>query len=58
MTNLVSNTGIVSTDTTGVGTARYTLAAASYGSTYSIKHKNKGSLEPFLLAIMYNWYLL
>jgi hypothetical protein len=31
ITNLVSNTGVVSTDTTGVGTARYSLAAASYG---------------------------
>ena len=30
MTNLVSNTGVVATDTTGVGTARYYLAAASY----------------------------
>ena len=32
ITNLVSNTGVVSTDTTGVGTARHVLAAASYGS--------------------------
>ena len=31
MTNLVSNTGVVATDTTGVGTARYGLGAASYG---------------------------
>ena len=31
MTNLVSNTGVVATDTTGVGTARYALAAAAYG---------------------------
>ena len=31
MTNLVSNTGVVSADTTGVGTARYLLAAAGYG---------------------------
>jgi hypothetical protein len=30
MTNLVSNTGVVATDTTGVGTARYFLAAAGY----------------------------
>ena len=30
MTNLVSNTGVVSTDTTGVGTARTGLAAATY----------------------------
>ena len=32
MTNIVSNTGVVSTDTTGVGTGRYALAAAGYGS--------------------------
>jgi len=31
ITNLVSNTGVVATDTTGVGTARYYLAAAAYG---------------------------
>ena len=30
MTNLVSNTGVVATDVTGVGTARYYLAAAGY----------------------------
>jgi hypothetical protein len=33
MTNLVSNTGVVATDTTGVGTSRIGLAAAGYGST-------------------------
>ena len=33
MTNKVSNTGIVSADTTGVGTTRSGLAAASYGAT-------------------------
>jgi hypothetical protein len=32
MTNLVSNTGVVATDTPGVGTAR-TLAAAGYSTT-------------------------
>ena len=31
ITNLVSNTGVVATDTTGVGTARFRLAAAGYG---------------------------
>ena len=31
MTNLVSNTGVVATDTTGVGTARRDLAATQYG---------------------------
>ena len=33
ITNLVSNTGVVATDTTGVGTARYGLAATGYGSS-------------------------
>ena len=33
MTNLVSNTGVVATDTTGVGTARRFLAAAGYSLT-------------------------
>ena len=32
ITNLVSNTGVVATDTTGVGTARNDLAAVGYGS--------------------------
>lgn len=32
ITNLVSNTGVVATNTAGVGTAREYLAAASYGS--------------------------
>jgi hypothetical protein len=32
MTNLVSNTGVVATDTAGVGTARGELAAATFGS--------------------------
>ena len=31
MTNLVSNTGVVATDTTGVGSSRYNLAATGYG---------------------------
>ena len=35
-TNLVSNTGVVATDTTGVGTARMELAAAGYGSDKAI----------------------
>ena len=33
MTNLVSNAGVVATDTTGVGTARSDLAAAGYSTT-------------------------
>jgi hypothetical protein len=36
MTNLVSNTGVVATDTTGVGTARHILAAAGYGGDKAI----------------------
>ena len=36
ITNLVSNTGVVATDTTGVGTARGNLAAAGYGSDKAI----------------------
>ena len=32
-TNLVSNTGVVASDTTGVGSARYSLGAAGYSST-------------------------
>ena len=36
MTNLVSNTGIVASDVSGVGTARQNLAAASYGGDKSI----------------------
>ena len=36
MTNLVSNTGVVATDVTGVGTGRWTLAAASYGGDKAI----------------------
>jgi hypothetical protein len=35
-TNLVSDTGVVATDTTGVGTARYQLAAAGYGTDKAI----------------------
>ena len=36
MTNLVSNTGVVATNTTGVGTVRSQLAAAGYGSDKAI----------------------
>ena len=36
ITNLVSNTGTVATDTTGVGTARSELAASGYGSDKAI----------------------
>ena len=36
VTNLVSSSGVVATDTTGVGTARPLLAAASYGGDKAI----------------------
>jgi len=36
VTNLVSNTGVVSSDTAGVGTARYCLAAGEYGGDKGI----------------------
>jgi len=36
ITNLVSNTGVVASDVTGVGTARTTLAAAGYGGDRAI----------------------
>jgi hypothetical protein len=36
MTNLVSNTGVVATDTTGVGSARSALASAGYGTDKAI----------------------
>jgi hypothetical protein len=36
VTNLVSNTGVVATDTTGVGTARVQLAASGYGGDKAI----------------------
>ena len=36
LTNLVSNTGVVAADVTGVGTARYLLAAAGYGGDKAI----------------------
>ena len=36
ITNLVSNTGVVATDTTGVGTARSQLAATGYGGDKGI----------------------
>jgi hypothetical protein len=36
ITNLVSNTGVVATDVSGIGTARSTLAAAGYGGDSAI----------------------
>jgi hypothetical protein len=43
MTNLVSNTGVVANDTTGVGTARWGLSAASYGTDKAIFGYGTGS---------------
>ena len=51
MTNLVSNTGVVATDTTGVGTARGSLAACSYGGNKGIfGYGLDSSLTPFSLT--------
>ena len=36
MTNKVSNLGVVATDVSGVGTARWNLAATSYGGDKAI----------------------
>jgi secreted protein with Ig-like and vWFA domain len=36
ITNLISNTGVVSADVAGVGTTRYGLAAAGYGGDKAI----------------------
>jgi hypothetical protein len=46
LTNRVSNTGVVSADTTGVGTARRDLAAAGYGDDKAIfGYGNTGSVS-------------
>jgi hypothetical protein len=49
ITNLVSNTGVVSTDTTGVGTARGYLAAAGYGVDTAIF--GYGNAGPSMVSI-------
>jgi hypothetical protein len=52
MTNLVSNIGVVATDTTGVGTARgSTLAAAGYGGDKAIFGFGQKGSSPFYTAI-------
>ena len=48
ITNLVSNTGVVAGNTTGVGTARYNLAAAGYGSDKAIFGYGNDGLAPYL----------
>ena len=44
--NLVSNTGVIATDTTGVGTSRFNLSAAGYGgdkAIFGFGHYSNGS---------------
>ena len=44
VTNLVNNTGVVASDVTGVGTARRSLAASSYGTDKALfGYGNSGS---------------
>jgi hypothetical protein len=49
MTNLVSNTGVVAADVTGVGTARQTLAAASYGGDKAIFGYGNTGVKLFII---------
>jgi hypothetical protein len=51
MTNLVSNTGVVATDTTGVGTARYGSAAAGYGGNKAIFGYGDSGFGPAWVSI-------
>ena len=45
MTNLVSNAGVVAANVTGVGTARYALASAGYGTDKALfGYGNAGSM--------------
>jgi hypothetical protein len=46
VTNLVSSSGVVATDTPGVGTARSTLSAASYGGDKAIFAYGQTSATP------------
>jgi hypothetical protein len=48
VTNLVSNTGVVASDTPGVGFARSTLAAASYGTDKAIFMAGGPNIAPAL----------
>jgi len=47
ITNKVSNTGVVASDTTGVGTGRYGVAAASYGTNKAIFGFGDPNTGPF-----------
>ena len=54
LTNLVSNTGVVATDTTGVGTARMLLAASGYGTDKAIFGYGYGSGNSSLTNLVSN----
>jgi len=54
LTNLVSNTGVVATDTTGVGTARRELAAAGYGGDKAIFGYGKTDSDVSLTNLVSN----
>jgi hypothetical protein len=54
MTNLVSNTGVVAADVTGVGTARYALAAAGYGTDKAIFGYGVGATDYSLTNLVSN----
>ena len=51
ITNLVSNTGVVATDTAGVGTARDNLAAAGYGTDKAIFGYGQNAISPYLRSM-------
>tara|TARA_R110000744_G_scaffold7158_3_gene24504 strand:+ start:28 stop:978 length:951 start_codon:yes stop_codon:yes gene_type:complete len=53
MSNLVSNEGVVASDTTGVGTGRWSFASATYGedkAIYGLGRYNAGELQKINLV--------
>ena len=54
LTNLVSNTGVVATNTTGVGTARGALAAAGYGTDKAIFGYGQTSIDVSMTNLVSN----
>ena len=54
MTNLVSDTGVVGNDVTGVGTARLSLAAAGYGTDKAIFGYGTGAANYSLTNLVTN----
>ncbi len=54
ITNLVSNTGVVATDTTGVGTARQGLAASTYGNDKAIFGYGYSSVQVSMTNLVSN----